>query len=194
MVVALGLFALAIKRWVTTIRLKLVNLLRLDMVKTLQRARLLLHTGLTNYFGLVTVAQQNLLLNLKNTLRVSSGALSVFVFLVLGNPALAYDEAKEADKVLVEYIRILDLELASRHSTNTIPLPRAKPPVPRIIPIPRSRPAHPLTTYRNLYVYVVHPHDFNKKRTIKCYSVGIDKYGYIVKIPCKETKIKEQSQ
>jgi hypothetical protein len=189
MVVALGLFALVTKRWATTILMKPANLLRLDMVRTFQRARLLLHTGLTNCFGLVMGAQQNLLPNLKNTLWVSSGALSGFLFI---SPALAYNEAEEADKTLVEYIRILDLELASRHSTNTIPLPRAKPPVlriipvPRIIPIPRSRPAHPLTTYRNLYVYVVHPWDFDRQRTIKCYSVGIDKYGYIVKIPCKE--------
>jgi len=187
MVVALGLFALAIKRWVTTIRLKLVNLLRLDMVKTLQRARLLLRTGLTNYFGLVTVAQQNLLLNLKNTLRALSGALSVFVFM---GTATAHDQ----DQAIKQYVRILDLELFNRYAGYTAP----KPPIPRAkpsrIPVPRLRPAHPLTTHKDLYVYVVHPHDFNKKRTIKCYSVGIDKYGYIVKIPCKETKVKEQSQ
>ena len=121
--------------------------------------------------------------NLKNTLRVSSGALSVFLFI---SPALAYNEAEEANKALAQQIKILDLELASRHSASKVPLPRAKPPVPHTVPTPRFRPAHPLTTYRNLYVYVVHPHDFNKKRTIKCYSVGIDKYGYIVKIPCKE--------
>jgi hypothetical protein len=54
------------------------------------------------------------------------------------------------------------------------------------VPLPREKPAHSLTTYRDLYVYVVHPHDFNKQRTVKCYSVGKDKYGYTVKIPCKE--------
>jgi len=187
MVVALGLFALAIKRWVTTIRLKLVNLLRLDMVKTLQRVRLLLHTGLTNYFGLVTVAQQNPLLNLKNTLRALSGALSVFLFM---GTATAHDQ----DEVLKQYIRILDLELFNRYAGYTAP----KPPIPKAkpsrVPVPRYKPAHSLITHRDLYVYVVHPHDYIRKRTIKCYSVGIDKYGYIVKIPCKETKVKKQSQ
>ena len=54
------------------------------------------------------------------------------------------------------------------------------------VPIPRDKPAHPLTTYKDLYAYIVHPWDFNRKRTIKCYSVWIDKYGYIVKIDCKE--------
>jgi hypothetical protein len=184
MVVALGLFALVIKRWVTTIRLKPANLLRLDMVKTLQRARLLLHTGLTNYFGLVTVAQQNLLLNLKNTLRVSSGALSVFLFI---SPALAYNEAEEANKALAQQIKILDLELASRHSASKVPLPRAKPPVPHTVPTPRFRPAHPLTTYRNVYDYIVRPHNPTKQLWVPgCYSVGIDKYGYIVKTLCKK--------
>jgi len=98
--------------------------------------------------------------------------------------------AHDQDQAIKQYVRILDLELFNRYAGYTAP----KPPIPRAkpsrIPVPRLRPAHPLTTHKDLYVYVVHPHDFNKKRTIKCYSVGIDKYGYIVKIPCK----KEQSK
>ena len=75
--------------------------------------------------------------------------------------------------VLQEYIRILELEQFSRYSNQSTK------------PVPKPH-AHPLTTYRDLYVYVVHPWDFNRKRTIKCYSVWIDKYGYVVKIDCKE--------
>ena len=64
--VALRLFALVTRKWGITIRLKLANLLRLGMEKTLQKARLLLHTGLTKCSGLVKVAQQNPLLNQKH--------------------------------------------------------------------------------------------------------------------------------
>jgi len=185
--VVLRLFALVTRKWGITIRLKLANLLRLGMEKTLQKARLLLHTGLTKCSGLVKVAQQNPLLNLKNTLRALSGALSVFLFM---GTATAHDQ----DEVLKQYIRILDLELFNRYAGYTAP----KPPIPRAkpsrVPVPRYRPAHSLTTYRDLYVYVVQPHDYISKRIIKCYSVGIDKYGYVIKIPCKETKVKEQSQ
>jgi len=187
--VALRLFVLATRKWGTTIRLKLVNLLRLGMVKTLQKARLLLHTGLTKCSGLVKVVQQNPPLNPKNTLRALSGALSVFLFM---GTATAHDQ----DEVLKQYIRILDLELFNRYAGYTAPKPPIPKAKPSTTPVPRYRPAHSLTTYRDLYIYVVQPHDYISKRTIKCYSVGTDKYGYLVKIPCKETKVqvKEQSQ
>ena len=97
----------------------------------------------------------------------------------------AYGQQNE-EAVLQEYIRILELEQFNRYSNQIlkpVPTPRPKPQYHRL---PREKPAHPLTTYKDLYVYVVHPWDFNKQRTIKCYSVGIDKYGYIVKISCKK--------
>jgi hypothetical protein len=110
--------------------------------------------------------------------------LTLFAYLVLFSfNALAYD----SNVVTKQYIRILELELFERYDKafliKTVPKPRAKPQYHRL---PREKPAHPLTTYRDLYVYVVHPWDFDKQRTIKCYSVGTDKYGFIIKIPCKE--------
>ena len=110
--------------------------------------------------------------------------LTLFACLVLFSfNALAYD----SNAVIKQYIRILELELFERYDRasliKTVPKPRTKLQHHRI---PREKPAHPLTTYRDLYVYVVHPWDFDKQRTIKCYSVGRDKYGYIIKIPCKE--------
>jgi hypothetical protein len=102
--------------------------------------------------------------------------------------------AHDQDEAIKQYIRILDLELFSRHAGYTapkLPIPKVKP---SRIPIPRYKPTHSLTSYRDLYVYVVQPHNYISKRTIKCYSVGVDKYGWIVKIPCKETKVKKQSQ
>ena len=114
------------------------------------------------------------------------GLKTLLLFMILYTSP-AYGQQNE-EAVLQEYIRILELEQFSRYSnqsTKPVPKPRAKPQHSRL---PREKPAHPLTTYRDLYVYVVHPWDFNKQRTIKCYSVGIDKYGYTVKIPCKKEK------
>jgi hypothetical protein len=96
----------------------------------------------------------------------------------------------------LEYIRILDAELYRRAEIKSLEKRKepeedaSKPEVKQHI-IPREKPTHPLTTYRGLYSYAVHPWDFDKQRTIKCYSVERDKYGFMIKIPCKE---KEQSQ
>jgi hypothetical protein len=112
------------------------------------------------------------------------GLKTLLLFMILYTSP-AYGQQNE-EAVLQEYIRILELEQFNRYSNpvlKPVPKPRAKPQYHRL---PREKPAHPLITYRDLYVYTVHPHDFNKQRTIKCYSVGKDKYGYIVKIPCKK--------
>lgn len=110
--------------------------------------------------------------------------LTLFACLVLFSfNALAYD----SNIVIKQYIRILELELFERYDKTflikTVPKPRAKPQYHKL---PRKKPAHSLTSYKDLYVYVVQPHDYISKRTIKCYSIGVDKYGWIVKIPCKE--------
>ena len=93
------------------------------------------------------------------------------------------------DAAIQKYIKILELEQFNRYSNTsskkTFPTPRAKPQYTRV---PKEKPAHPLTTYNDLYVYVVNPHNPNKKRIIECYSVGLDKYGYLIKSPCKEKK------
>jgi len=112
-------------------------------------------------------------------------SLKTLLLFMLLYTSPAYGQQNE-EAVLQEYIRILELEQFNRYSNQIlkpVPTPRPKP---QRIKLPREKPAHPLTTYKDLYVYVVHPHDFNKQRTIKCYSVWIDKYGYIVKIDCKE--------
>jgi hypothetical protein len=120
------------------------------------------------------------------------GLKTLLLFMILYTSPAHGQQNEEA--VLQEYIRILELEQFSRYS-NQVSKPVLKPRVkPQHIRIPREKPVHPLTTHSDLYGYVIHPWDFNRKRTIKCYSVGVDKYGWIVKIPCKETKVKKQSQ
>ncbi len=116
------------------------------------------------------------------------GLKTLLLFILLYTSPAHGQQNEEA--VLQEYIRILELEQFNRYSNQVskpVPKPRAKPQHSRLL---REKPAHPLTTYSDLYVYVVHPWDFNRKRTIECYSVGIGKYGYLVKIDCKKEKEK----
>jgi len=97
--------------------------------------------------------------------------------------------ANKADDVAIkQLILILQLEELHRlHNKNLPPIPRVKPPVPFKALTPRFRPAHPLTTYRNVYDYIVRPHNPTKQLWVPgCYSVGINKYGYLIKTPCKK--------
>jgi hypothetical protein len=114
------------------------------------------------------------------------GLKTLLLFILLyTSPAHGQQNEKT---VLQEYIRVLELEQFSRYSNQVskpVPKPRAKPQRVRL-PRPREKPVHSLISYRDLYVYAVQPHDYISKRTVKCYSVGVGKYGWIVKIDCKE--------
>lgn len=159
--------------------LKKANVKKLFLKTFLNLSKKAVHKSRLLLLLLVRLVNQNV--------KIVGGALSVFLFM---GTATAHDQ----NEAIRQYIKILDLELFSRHAKYTapkLPIPKVKP---SRIPIPRYKPTHSLTSYRDLYVYVTQPHNYISKRTIKCYSVGVDKYGWIVKIPCKETKVKKQSQ
>lgn len=56
-----GLFVLVILLWVTTIPRKLGNLLKLGMVRILQKVRQVLRTGQTKFYGQVSRVRRSLL-------------------------------------------------------------------------------------------------------------------------------------
>ena len=66
MAIGLRLFALRRKAWGITIALKLVKVLKLDMLKILKKVKRLQLIGLTKFFGQVKVVAKNDHLKVKN--------------------------------------------------------------------------------------------------------------------------------
>jgi hypothetical protein len=114
------------------------------------------------------------------------GLKTLLLFMLLyTSPAFGQTKKNYAhNEVLLEYILILELEYKLRLKNK---LPPSKPKATlQFHRIPKEKPVHPLFTYRDIYTYIVSPHNPNMKFGVDCYSVGIDKYGYTVKTPCKK--------